>query len=243
MKTSSQIREYYDREYYQEEVIGNPAQEIYDQLRIDEIRKFIGTEQGRSLIVGCGSNRDLTILSNDREAFAFDLSFEAVRKVSMNSISLFTADALQIPVSENSFDVIVCSEVLEHIPDIRSAIKEFRRVIKPGGILVVSSPNWISWFGLARFLGEKITGKNLHSDGQPYDDWKVWYRYRKELSPEFRVLEYSGVWYLPPLHFRKRGISRSLMRKIYNIYAPFEKLFSHLLPVAGHLILIKCRAN
>jgi SAM-dependent methyltransferase len=243
MKTSPQIRTFYDREYYQGVEIGNPAQDIYDQLRIKQIRDLLTNQPGKALLVGCGSHRDLTILSNCQDVFAFDLSFEAIRKIRTSHVSLFTGDALQIPISDHTFDIVICSEVLEHIPDIRSAVRELRRVIKPGGTLVVSSPNWISWFGLTRFVAEKLTKKAFHSEGQPYDDWKIWYRYRKELSPEFDVLAYRGIWYLPPLHFRKRGVSRLWMKRIYKIYAPFERLLCRWLPVAGHLILVKCKAN
>ncbi len=56
--------------------------------------------------------------------------------------SLAAADALRLPFDDATFDTIVCSEVLEHIPDYHQAIAEIARVIKPGGRLAVSVPRY-----------------------------------------------------------------------------------------------------
>ena len=52
----------------------------------------------------------------------------------------FVCDIIAIPEPDNSFDVILCSEVLEHIPDPLPAIKEFSRLLKPGGKLILTAP-------------------------------------------------------------------------------------------------------
>lgn len=52
----------------------------------------------------------------------------------------FVSDITEIPVLENSFDVIICTEVLEHVPMPNLAIKEFSRILKPGGKLYITSP-------------------------------------------------------------------------------------------------------
>ena len=48
-------------------------------------------------------------------------------------------DAEKLPFDDNSFGVIVCSEVFEHIPDTHQAVREMRRVLKPGGLLVLTT--------------------------------------------------------------------------------------------------------
>lgn len=50
------------------------------------------------------------------------------------------ADAAALPFRENSFDVIVCSEVLEHVYDYRSLLEESLRVLKPQGLLLATVP-------------------------------------------------------------------------------------------------------
>lgn len=51
-------------------------------------------------------------------------------------------DGTTLPFPDNSFDRIICSEVMEHIPDDRAAAAELARVLKPGGIIAVTVPTW-----------------------------------------------------------------------------------------------------
>jgi SAM-dependent methyltransferase len=51
-------------------------------------------------------------------------------------------DALHVPFPNSSFDRIIASEVLEHIPDDRAAITELTRVLRPGGTIAVTVPRW-----------------------------------------------------------------------------------------------------
>jgi len=52
------------------------------------------------------------------------------------------ADITSLPFQDNYFDLVICSEVLEHIPDDQSAMKEIVRILKPGKTLVVSVPRY-----------------------------------------------------------------------------------------------------
>lgn len=50
------------------------------------------------------------------------------------------SDIISIPLSEKSVDIIMCTEVFEHIPDPVKAIEEFDRLLRPGGYLILTSP-------------------------------------------------------------------------------------------------------
>jgi ubiquinone/menaquinone biosynthesis C-methylase UbiE len=73
------------------------------------------------------------------------------------------SDILAIPLPDHSVNAIMCTEVLEHIPDPISAIKEFSRLVKPGGYLLITAPfASLTHFapyhfasGLSRFFYEK----------------------------------------------------------------------------------------
>lgn len=55
---------------------------------------------------------------------------------------LSVTDIMNLPFADATFDLVICSEVLEHIPEDRSAMKEVLRVLKPGKDLVVSVPRY-----------------------------------------------------------------------------------------------------
>ena len=52
----------------------------------------------------------------------------------------YASDILSIPVDSNSFDVILCTEVLEHTPEPIRVMEEFARILRPGGKLLLSAP-------------------------------------------------------------------------------------------------------
>jgi ubiquinone/menaquinone biosynthesis C-methylase UbiE len=51
-------------------------------------------------------------------------------------------DAERLPFPDASFDVVICSEVLEHLPDVDVALAEITRIVKPGGKFACSVPRY-----------------------------------------------------------------------------------------------------
>jgi ubiquinone/menaquinone biosynthesis C-methylase UbiE len=237
-KTDRYTKEYYEK-MYALGTTGNPASFMYNKLRVILIEDLLPPTPNRLLVIGCGNKEDQTLLVKNDGALGFDLSIEALRS-HQSKDRLFAADILSIPLVDNSFDVAVCSEVLEHVPLIRPSVKEMARVIKPGGILIVTTPNWNSLFGLFRFIAENVFSRQVTSDGQPYDDWKTYKTLTEQLSPCFRVELVRGVWYLPPFHFRGEGLSEKATTFLARLFSPLEKMFSKIFPKLGHLIVLRC---
>ena len=109
------------------------------------------------LDLGCGEGRHVisAYLEGDVLSVGVDLSFADLLITQQRfelfkqpgseqkSFGLSAANALQLPFANNTFDKVICSEVLEHIPDFRGALKEIERVLKPGGLFCASVPR--SW--------------------------------------------------------------------------------------------------
>lgn len=240
--TRSTLHQFYEN-LYQKKRKENPAYEIYDRLRIEGIFHLIEKSCGPVIIVGSGSGRDYRLNAIGPYVTFTDLSWNALNLVQDTKLKRCCSNALHLPFGNSSMSVIVCSEVLEHIPEIEHVLAEFRRLIKPDGRIVISTPNWWSFFGAARWLGEKIVREEFHSSDQPYDDWKTPRKVRAFLHPDFQIIRELGVWYLPPLHRGESGLSKPLTNLIYLLFLPFEKILGQILPWFGHIYIVLGRPS
>jgi SAM-dependent methyltransferase len=84
-----------------------------------------------------GADVDLGRLEKARR----ELGGRGVAVAGLGSATVLAADAARLPFPDDSFDKIVLSEVLEHLPDDRAALLEVRRVLKPGGVVAITVPN------------------------------------------------------------------------------------------------------
>jgi SAM-dependent methyltransferase len=85
----------------------------------------------RVLDVGCGDRPYDTLLRDAGEVVGFDVPGNPRADVHG------TIDA--IPIGDASFDVVLCLQVLEHVPDPGAAVRELRRVVRPGGRVLLST--------------------------------------------------------------------------------------------------------
>jgi ubiquinone/menaquinone biosynthesis C-methylase UbiE len=148
----------------------------------------------RILDIGCGSGRHLAevLTIGDTTVFGADILLEDMNEAKdrldflgkigeyRGVCQLLCADITRLPFADNFFDLVICSEVLEHIPDDRKAVSELVRVLKPGKILVVSVP---------RELPEKICWA-LSEDYHTVENGHIRIYKKKEL---IGLLKQSGL--------------------------------------------------
>ena len=95
--------------------------------------------------VGFGSGTLFEGLA-DREIqkYGLDLGRDFIKHVHSkhgDTVTTLQSDALNIPLIDNVMESVVCSEVLEHVPDPSRAIEEMFRILKPQGTLLITTPN------------------------------------------------------------------------------------------------------
>ncbi|MDO8680076.1 MAG: class I SAM-dependent methyltransferase [Acidobacteriota bacterium] len=161
----------------------------------------------RLLDFGCGDGNNLVWLSKYSDAvYGSDYNLlRLVRAQAQNpGATIFAADILDFPAENNAFDVIFFNHVIEHIPDDACALATVHRILRPGGLLVLGTPNEGSWwwqlayrrdpaslqntdhchFYTAATIGAKVTASGLtleetHHIGWGPPDWKLDGRIRR----------------------------------------------------------------
>jgi len=97
------------------------------------------------LDVGCGAGYGSSYLArNAKRVIGVDISKEAVdcarEHYPKDGLDFITADATKLPFPRGSFDVVVAFEVLEHVKEYESLLRECKRVTKNGGMFICSTP-------------------------------------------------------------------------------------------------------
>lgn len=106
------------------------------ELLLREVIYSAKYAKGRLLDVGCGKKPYFLIFSPKVESY---IGIDLLSSGSSDAIDAF-ADICLLPFVKESFDTVLCSEVLEHVSDPFVAIREIHRVLKKVGVLILSCP-------------------------------------------------------------------------------------------------------
>jgi ubiquinone/menaquinone biosynthesis C-methylase UbiE len=116
--------------------------------RVRAVLEYVAPQPGdRILDCGCGRGFYLLFIGRLEPActlYGADMDpavLAQARQHLPSTVHLFQSDALHLPFPDGFFDKVICSEVLEHLPDDRAGLRELRRVLKPAGVLAITVPN------------------------------------------------------------------------------------------------------
>jgi methionine biosynthesis protein MetW len=136
------IEEFYERN-------STDVPELDERLR-SVARLVERSRPSRVLDVACGRGALLAELRRRMPGTALtgaDISNPSVEAVRALGIDAVRADlSAKLPFEDESFDCVVFGEVIEHIVDPDFALQELSRILKAGGLLIVTTPNLASWF-------------------------------------------------------------------------------------------------
>lgn len=169
---------------------------------------------GKSVLeIGCGSGEYAVTLveRGARSVVAEDFSPVAIRQAAARNrsdrLTFAVGDIQQIAHSDASFDVIVSCETIEHVPDPRRAVSELVRVLAPGGLLLLTSPNYLSTVGAYRLYCE-LRGRGWTEGGQPFVNWTMLPRTVTWLRREGLEIEaVDGRIFVVPVPGRREGLT------------------------------------
>jgi SAM-dependent methyltransferase len=156
-----------------------------------------GPPQGRVLELGCGMGHLLAWLTDPYRVFGCDINpwalSKAKRNVPQGNFLLFSGDE-SYTFPEAVFDIVIAKHVVEHLSHPEHAIAEMSRVLKPGGLLILATPNLSSHMRKrkkANWIGYKDP---THISLKPPEEWLASLRLHR-LQPR-RVFS-DGFWDAP----------------------------------------------
>src|SRR6185369_11727486 len=116
---------------------------------VEEICRSVTDRRPRILDVGCGTGANLLMLSKYGDAEGVDVSEDALafcRERGLDKVKLGAAE--QLPYDDATFDLVTAFDVVEHIDDDLAGLKEMRRVLRPGGRVLLFVPTFMFLWGL-----------------------------------------------------------------------------------------------
>ena len=136
----------------------------WHQVRIQKILRLIqqykNSKEGafKALDIGCGNGKvtekikDLGI-----EGYGIDISSELLKKAEARGIKTEIGDAHKsLPYKCGYFDIVFAGEVIEHIMDPRQFVIEVNRILKPGGLFILTTPNLAGFDNRIRLLFGRV---------------------------------------------------------------------------------------
>ncbi len=158
---------------------------------IDVINQYI-PKNSQLLEFGCGTGNlayliakdGYTVLGVDISERFIDYAKKAYTEETQY-LAFKTVDFGKLPFNDNSFDCIYTCAVLEHCYDVDKILLDINRLLRPGGYLIIATPNLLSPFTRLSLVMKRIVGKRkrFHLYGTPSFLIKsIWYSFKKAMS-------------------------------------------------------------
>ena len=144
MKNSDLQKNTYEGNINPDEIAKIEAFKESPNIRIEKLNKLLEDLEGKKVLnVGCGNgkflNKDFLIKNS---VTGVDISLSALEEAKEYYHIPLQADIDSgIPVKDGDMDIVIASEVIEHIVDTDFFLCEVNRILKPGGVLVLTTPN------------------------------------------------------------------------------------------------------
>ncbi len=222
MLTKKDIMAFYDG--YKAGECGKYSNVYEQQGRLAAILSLIDLSTMTLVLdMGCGTGwltRQYANLTHG-QAIGIDFSVESVnaayskaKEAGIYNVKFIAMDAEELQFGDDSFDCIICSEVIEHLLNPQKALEEMARVVKPDGVVVITTPNpWNCNMVIGTIIREVRNTKGKWSaKGQIYDQPLTPLKLnRMILAAGMKIIKGKGSYYLPPL-------LNSRWKKLHNIF-------------------------
>jgi 2-polyprenyl-3-methyl-5-hydroxy-6-metoxy-1,4-benzoquinol methylase len=210
------MRRHYMRPAHQEVSYApaDPFNTAFHAERLRQVRRLLAGVRGRVLDIGSGYSLVGMARPWNFDLFACDWDDQALHK--MNNLgwvqSAVRASVEAIPFREQSFDAVFAGEIIEHLVERRHALRTWVSLLRPGGRLVLTTPN-------RRHLLARVSGHEEVQNAEHLHEYTV-----AELCAEIReagarVRRMEGLCLPLPIYVPRRGW-RDAVITVFCRYAP-----------------------
>lgn len=219
------------------------------------IARAIGcfSNSAKLLDIGCGNGcllEKITELNPKSVLFGVDFSkklIENARRRLGKRVKLLKADALALPFSDKMFDIVVMSEVIEHLKNPPQGLVEAKRVLKKHGRFILTFPNASSYQPFYPWIKKQTLGKlrfiftpyeDLEKTGQPIDKCFSYNEIVLLLKQQkFKIKRISGTIFFP--YLGEVPILSSIIIFLWR-KTPFDWILSRLIgPQRAYRVLVE----
>ncbi|MEZ6106414.1 MAG: class I SAM-dependent methyltransferase [Pirellulaceae bacterium] len=133
----------YEDEYHAGYDKHRPHKVRTARLRLNRIASLLEDRRSARLLeIGCSVGATLeAAVQRGWDAVGVDVSESAVAACRERGFSAEVVGPLDLPFDSHSFDVVCAWHVIEHVQDVRTTLREWSRVLRPGGLLVIETPD------------------------------------------------------------------------------------------------------
>jgi SAM-dependent methyltransferase len=194
----------------------------------------------RIVDVGCGDGSATRLLSNldaGNTVIGVDWSATALARARARGLLVVQGgvETSGLPLPDGCADVVIMSELIEHLVDTDTAVDEVRRVLRPGGVLLLSTPNLAAWFnrGLVA-LGVQPVFSEVSLRG-------IYGRPGQEVVGHLRLFTRRAlVEFLAARGFRCERVLGAPYHDVPRLLRPLDRLLSRW-PSMASILLVQAR--
>ncbi|MBS1249026.1 MAG: 23S rRNA (guanine(745)-N(1))-methyltransferase [Chloroflexi bacterium] len=214
----------FDESYFSTDTYENISFERFSQYWWSNrfytiLARRYGTWDTALLEIGCGLGHLVGQFEVDFLTYGIDINPWAVQQAKREFpvVPFSLASAEELPFADNVFGVVIIKHVVEHLPKPKRAIRELGRVLSPGGVLILSTPNLDSL--LKPLKGEEWIGYQdpTHISLKSPAEWLNLLRDEAHLTVE-RVFS-DGFWDTPYLPWIPEKLQKLLFGSLGGIQA------------------------
>jgi len=193
-------------ELYSDSMYNTEKREQKAKKMLAVLRDYFGESLKEKKLLDIGSSTGIIshyLSQHLKKVIGTDIDTKAVQfareKFQKPNLDFFIRDAMDLKFSRESFDIVTCAQIYEHVPDSQKLMDEIYRVLKPGGVCFFSAGNRLMIIEahhklpfltyLPRSLANLYV--RLFSRGEKYYETHLTYGSLKKLVSQFKVFDYT----------------------------------------------------